>query len=357
MSIRGITIICFILLCFPGRCFGQAQGCFERDSTGSLVLRADPGFGSGHAFLVGEFHDVPHVPEIKLALLKYLHEQNGVNAVFMEIGKSAAYLYNRYLETGDTGYICNPALVYNSTDEGRAFWRKLYEYNRVQKCKLTICGIDFERMDFLKTMRLLKPADMSVLGELQAFVTYAESAKILQVNTDTLQRVYAAFSEAFFRYEDAFMGFYGPNFDCLKAVLTNPNTYSAYNERNRNMYRNIMVQVGQGNITGYVVFAGLKHGGDRKAGTLANELRKKNGVMGKTKSIAMLCYDCKGTATKSEAKGPHYGGPATYSGDNGVMDRVFESGLGGNCQYRLVPSSSVKYWNIRQFSEYLLLIR
>ena len=45
------------------------------------------------AVIVGEFHGVLGAFEIKLELIKKLNREFGYNAVFMEIGKSAAYIY------------------------------------------------------------------------------------------------------------------------------------------------------------------------------------------------------------------------------------------------------------------------
>ena len=68
----------------------QAQGCFVRASDSGLVLDNYAGFEHNKVFLVGEFHGVYSVPAVKLAMIKYVHEHNKVNDVFMEIGYATA---------------------------------------------------------------------------------------------------------------------------------------------------------------------------------------------------------------------------------------------------------------------------
>ena len=91
--------------------YTQETGCFKMGTDNSVSLETNIDFSKYDAFFVGEFHGVFATPEIKLALIKYVNQHNGITDVFMEISLSAAFLYNAYLSTGDTTLITTPLLL------------------------------------------------------------------------------------------------------------------------------------------------------------------------------------------------------------------------------------------------------
>ena len=50
------------------------MGCFKANVQNGLELESDIDFSKYDVFFVGEFHGVYGVPEIKLALIKYLNK-------------------------------------------------------------------------------------------------------------------------------------------------------------------------------------------------------------------------------------------------------------------------------------------
>ena len=111
-------------------CNAQETGCFKVSNNNELTFATDIDFSRYNAFFLGEFHGVYGVSEVKLAFIKHLNRNYGITDVFMEISISAAWLYNRYLATGDTTFFTAPVLPYGLKKPNKDFWKELYEYNK-----------------------------------------------------------------------------------------------------------------------------------------------------------------------------------------------------------------------------------
>ena len=124
--------------------------------------------GSYKAIFYGECHTRDFEPEFKFHFIKHLNSRFGIRHIFMEIGYSAAYFYNAYLETGDTSILTGYKLPY-SQNNYRDFWYRLYRLNKTlpDSSKLIIHGVDFERTEILKLLEKLKKKDAIIPAHLQ----------------------------------------------------------------------------------------------------------------------------------------------------------------------------------------------
>jgi hypothetical protein len=319
------------------------------DSANGLAMVADKSLGGYKGFIVGEFHDVAVVPGVKLALIKYLHETRGVNDVFMEIGYSAAWLYNRYLATGDTTFITQPPLVYNSTAEGKAFWLLLYAYNQATGGHIAIHGIDFERMEFVKAMRLLEPQGVPKPDYIANGLHYIDTLSLPVVNSPELANIYNRIKRSVYMNIGTFSRYYGDNFNTVSGVLYNKCTYEEYHERDKAMYGNAISQLkGQG-INNFVLFTGKKHCDRTNKYSLCSRLMKSRRLKGQVIDIVMVAEGVNGGSMPQTAPG--------YINGSLDMGKAFTANLPCGCNIRLLPAASCFFKTSAVFPTYLLLLK
>ncbi len=345
---RPKTLICFFLLSSFAICKALAQdaGCFK-DEEGTLTLSVtDKEFCGYDNYIFGEIHDVAAVPAIKLAIIKYLNQTRGIKDIYLEVSQSAALLYNRYLATGDTNYITHPALVYNSSEEGRKFWRALYNYNHGSKNKVTIHGIDFERMEFLKALKILSPQNKTRPSSINCLLLFADTANIEKVNSDTLAAVYERYRKNLQQNETDYKAYYGENYNTVRAILLNENTLLGYAKRNVTMYASLKKQARKRK---WVCFVGVKHVDNSAEGMFSRLVANDATIAGKTTSIAMIYKVASSGKTA-------YRGPASYCHETQAMDFIYEH-AGKTCTYSLKKSSWYKESGIEKISDYMLLIK
>ena len=334
---------------------GQEIGCFSRDGNSDLVLKIDSQntFNKHERFIVGEFHDYKQVPEIKLALIKYLHEKCGVDDLFMEIGMGAAYLYNRYLETGDTDFISQPALVYASTKEGKLFWEKLADYNKLQAKKLVVHGIDFERMEFLKALRVIGDGRAGRPAGIRDMLYYIDTVKVEKVNDKALVKVYNRIKEQFDLHEDDCRKYYSNTYVYAKEMMYNINTYSLYSSRNTNMYINTKQLLKSNGIKKYLLFAGERHCDKSDKESLCGRVIADSILGANTTNIVMLCRGCD---TVQDAQQTGFSGPLPYIKDIDLLENLYNSASFSGCYDIILETNSLKNHQISKVSDYLLLM-
>ena len=333
-------------------------GNLESDEYNERYLADKRDLAHYDIYFVGELHDYMQVPEAKLAVIRFLNRNDSVSDVFMEIGQSAAYLYNWYLETGDTAFITSPALVYAGSKENKAFWRGLYEYNKTLSKKMVIHGMDFERMEFMKVLKMLKQHTNEV--QQTPFLLSVDSPKITTVNYDQLGKVINNFRDDIQQNEQVYKELYWSDFKLVQDIILNENTYAAYAQRDSTMFVNIRKQVQEQNIRKYLVFAGLNHCNRSDSATLYSRLlsfvRQQPGYSEderKIVNIAMLCYSC--YIGDAYGKRIEYDGPITYKSDKILMRDIFKNGVGHGLAW---VAQSVRGNNslVTDFSQLLLLI-
>ena len=332
-------------------------GYFESDEYNERYLADKRDLAHYDIYFVGELHDYVQVPEAKLAVIRFLNKNDSVSDVFMEVGQSAAYLYNWYLETGDTAFITSPTLVYAGARENKAFWRGLYEYNKTLSKKIVIHGMDFERMEFMKVLKMLKQHTNEVMQT--PFLLSVDSPKITTVNYDQLGKVMDNFRDDLLQNEKVYKELYWSDFKLVQDIILNEDTYAAYGQRDATMFANINKQVQEQNINKYVVFAGLNHCNRSDKNTLysrlVNDVNTRPGYSDSKKivNIAMLCNTC--YLSSDYDKPVEFDGPIIYKNDTALMKLIFS-----NVRFKgiatTIRSASKNSSLVTGFSELLLLI-
>ena len=304
---RNLTILILALL-LPAQSLSQEVARFYANSDSSVRIEATPVLTKYNNYIVGELHDHPQTPAVKLALIKFLHEQKNVNDVFMEVGHAAAWLYNRYLETGDTNFITAPTLVYAGTPAGRRFWSDLYEYNRASLHKITIHGIDFERMEFVKALRLLKEPGNCAFTEHAHGLAPLDSQAVTRVNDPRLVRIYEKTKKDILQHSGDYERCFGKHFKLVREIMFNPSTYHGYSNRDAGMAENTLEAIQKGNVRALLIFVGAKHVGPQLNSNLVELLLRSSSFSGHTATICMfqhLVNNARAENTRSRyASGP-----------------------------------------------------
>jgi hypothetical protein len=286
---RSLLIV--LLLC-SSLCHAQEGGPFKINAQGELELDSTTDLGNYNAFVAGEFHGVYGTSEVKLALIKFVNKRYGITDVFMEIGYSAAWLYNRYLCSGDTAFFSAPLLVYAGKQPNRDFWKQLYQYNKTPGHKITIHGIDFERMEFVKALKLMQPTDKPKPKEIAPILTYIDNLNIASVNSDSLATIYDRIRQSLDNNGRAYHLYYGANSDIVNEILHNRSTMANYGGRNKTMYHNLVEQTEQESIRKFIAFTGMNHANRSDATSLCSLIMNSDPFKNQVTNIAMVCKNC-----------------------------------------------------------------
>lgn len=109
--------------------------------------------GKNKIIMIGEMHYMEANYTLQPDLLIHLNKHFGVRHLLIEFGLAEAYLYNRYLKTGNLSYLSQTFPGINHFDKFFTGMKKLYEYNLVvdYKKKIIVHGLDFEREPGLST--------------------------------------------------------------------------------------------------------------------------------------------------------------------------------------------------------------
>lgn len=311
------------------------------------------------AFFVGEFHGVHGIGGLNLALIKYVNQHCGVTNVFMEFSYSAAWLYNAYLATGDTTLFTDPLLLTASRQVNRDFWKKLYEYNKGLEHKITIRGMDFERIEFLKVLRMLKPENKDKPVVIATTINYLDTLNLRRLErTDDIQdSVYKAVRREMSNHKVEYAWYYGSNYKTVSDIMFNPDEFRKYNSRNTTMYKNMKSQIEQYHIKKFITFNGLQHGDMNQKGILCGNLKIKMGLKNKLADISFLCkncYDFNGTWSHPVG-GVHEFEQPFRTGTN--FDLLFSGYFNNACKYTFVPTKNLKNKKLRKFSDFVILMK
>ena len=350
------TCVLTFLLLYNTLIFGQSclSNLGEKGNDNILLKSLEV----SDAILVGEFHGVLGASQIKLDLIKKLNIEFGYTAIFMEIGKSAAFLYNLFLQTGYSTLLENPTMPYSIKKQERLFWKNLYTYNAnlPNDAKLKIYGVDFERLEFLKVFKLLIPKEYNTDN--------STFAKKLFADYDTLIKSinnYKEFNKLFIRYKKYFASnlneikiIYGDNFHYLEDVFYNPASQENFKGRNDAMYDNIIAYVSQNNLKKIIGFFGMNHTNSENSKSLVGKLTNGN-TFKNILNISMVCKNC--FDWQQYIKVADYSGPYTYQLDKALMESLFKNYFLADCNYTIIPTTVINNEKVKSFSNYIILLK
>ena len=300
---RFIVVLIYCLLIIVGTGRSQTRVIFEKTGSQQFHYPSDSlehfvHFGQYDAIIFGETHTANFEPRFKYQLIKQLNKEQGIRDVFMEIGHSAAYVFNHFLATGDTSLFQYLHIVYSPRNAGyKPFWDSLYHYNKTRSPgqKVIIHGIDFERTEVFTVLLALKPAEKPVPAELQpAFELMKEFANAgLSDHFD--KEFVNKFNElrmAMLANRALVMDYYGANSGIVNSIINNngPHT-SGTPKRNKSMFRNMKQLVEEKKIERFAAFFGSAHTSYKVHGTMPNRIQGISGFEGKTMVINSVYFN------------------------------------------------------------------
>ena len=327
-----------------------AAACLAQQGASLEPVTAEESFAAFNGIIVGEFHDYDQVPGAKLWLINHITAKQTLD-LFIETGTAAAWLYNQYLATGDTNYIVAPNLVYAASPANRRFWDTLYNYYHSGTLKIIVHGFDFERMEFIKVMKLLMPAGTPFPKEIASTLQYIDTASVNKVNSRRLNVTYARIRADVLQHNAAYRRFYAGNYPVIDDLINNPVTYALYDQRDAAMASQILAQVAHDHIAHYLLFAGLNHNNAADPNTLFSRLN--NNCDARITNISMVCHGCTSAGKPSNHL---YDGPHSYRDDTLLMKHLFERANPLFNKYLLTRSRNYPDTTIKNNAAYLLLI-
>jgi len=349
--------IYIVLLLINCKVYAQSECLFNKTGKSDSSILSNS-LKESQAIIVGEFHGVLGVNEIKFNLIRKLNSEYQYKDIFMEIGKSAAYLYNLYLNSGDTSLLEKPTMPYCIKSKEKEFWKSLYEYNLdlPKSLKIVIHGVDFERIEFLKVLKLLIPKDYNTNN--------SDFTKNLLKDYDSIiisVKNYKDFNKLFSNYKNYFKAntpiinsIYGRNFKYIEDIFLNNSSQENFKERNETMYANVMEIVKKDSIKKVIGFFGMNHTNSEKSYSLIGKLIEdkyfKNII-----NISMLCKNC--FDWQQYIKVSDYSGPYTYQRDKNLMESIFNNYFLTDCKFTIIPTSIIKAEKVKSFSDYLILLK
>lgn len=142
IALVGLILLGFLLV-FPGNplqtkqviaketfdFLKENQKQVDLDNPEEAFSLLDPYLEPNEFFLAGETHTILPNEELRLALLKYLHQNASVRYYVPEAPFSLAYYLNRYLQTGNEEYLDLVLPYWHRNYEMYEFYRKLRQYN------------------------------------------------------------------------------------------------------------------------------------------------------------------------------------------------------------------------------------
>lgn len=172
-------------------------------------------------FFAGEIHQQKMIYPAKKMMLKYLHENQGVNYLLMEEGMGAGLLIDHYIQTGDEEILnfvleCKKGLHTDAEPE-RDLWQWLYEYNSQQPedKKIHAIGIDieFSTKAIMKAISLLEQKPIELPEEWKPLYEKAVAGDVASFN-----QLYGMMYPIK-QYEDQLRDIFGDNYDVFMQIM------------------------------------------------------------------------------------------------------------------------------------------
>lgn len=305
------------------------------------------------AFFLGESHTVNFEPEFKFNFIKHLNSKYGIKDVFLEIGFSAAYFFNKYLLSGDTTILKTNFLPYR-WGYYKDFWNDLYNYNKLlpDSVKIVIHGLDFERREIFSLLEKAAQPDMAVPIHLQK--TFADIQALnkkgnLFFGDKEFKTAVSKLRSIFEARQNDFKDLYGDNYRVIFNAVTNkalPN--SSLNQRNKFWLENIKQVITEKHIKKFIGFFGLAHTRYNNSTSLTVALKHCDFFDGAILNISTIYKDFISTDSPHPNQITEYG----YQEKN-----VFEAFYNKNCRAVIIKSSAVPKTSFKTESDFVIFAK
>lgn len=303
------------------------------------------------AFFLGESHTINFEPEFKFNFIKHLNSKYEVKDIFLEIGFSAAYFFNKYLLSGDTTILKNNSLPY-LWGHYKDFWNDLYIYNKLlpDSLKIVIYGLDFERKEIFKLLEQAIQPNIAVpvnLQKLFADIQTINKKQSLFFGDKEFKNALSTLSSIFQTYQNDFKTLYGDNYKIIYNAITNKALPSlTLNKRNKIWFENIKQIITENNITKFIGFFGLAHTRNNNSTSLTVALKQCDFFYGNILNISTIYKDFVSTDNQNEIV--EYG----YK-EKSVFDKFYDK----NCRAVIVKSSNVPKTSFKTESDFIIFAK
>lgn len=303
------------------------------------------------AFFLGESHTINFEPEFKFNFIKHLNSQYGVKDVFCEIGFSAAYFFNSYLQSGDSNILKNNSLPY-LWGHYKEFWADLYNYNKLlpDSLKIVIHGLDFERREIFKLFEKATLPDISIPTNLHQTFTDIQnlnSKKYLFFGDKEFKSALSKLSSSFHTYRNDFKNLYGDNYEIVYNAITNKATSnSSLNQRNKFWFENIERIITEKRIKQFIGFFGSAHTRYNNSTSLTVTLKTCSFFKGDILNISTIYKDYVTSDYPNDVIEYDYK-------EKNVFDKFYNT----NCRAIIIKSANVPKINFKMDSDFIIFAK
>ncbi len=294
---------------------------------------------TGQNIFLAEAHGIYELVPFKMALIKMALEKHAITEIVLEVGKAEAYMYNAYLQNGDTTiFIEYPD---QATHNYMYMWKQLY-----QDHPFTIHGIDFERKEFVTAvLSILNKNEMAKNTELYNYLKILpDSLQNLQGGKSGYKLRTAIYSRAVNLFEnnkDKLRNVLGGNYNILEDIFENPATEKGMEKRDVTMCENLQ-KIRNPNGKNFICILGIGHLSMHSKKSLLSRYISATGQSNNT-IIQMVCKNCYVTS--------YYGSnelTKIMTDYNGKKEDVFYDISDRYCKpgyYSLVNQKEIKEFN------------
>lgn len=299
------------------------------------------------AFFYGETHNAHFEPEWKFHFIRHLHDRYGIKDVIMEIGHAAAYLYNQYLQTGDTSLI--KGLVYTEAYYMN-FWESLHQYNLTLPLhnRLIIHGVDFERPEAVKVLKLLRVSS-TVPASLQPIFAKMEQGEQLPDFSESFKDLWAQIRQEFTVQDAAVQELYLTHYSTVQKIIRNscPVTARAV-PRDMPMFANLSAVLRAGDIKRFVGFFGHAHTSYRSSSSLPNQMKKVPGFASGVLSFGPVYKDAYTQGRDKQM--------ISYTGMHrkAVLKALYSRYMEDGCRAAVVPATQLSHRRMSATADYFV---
>jgi hypothetical protein len=244
-------------------------------------------------FFAGELHGVAVNPKLQFTLLRYLYDRANVRHLVIEYGPADAWLYQRYLDTGDETFLAGTWMY--RWEEYVEFLRELRAFNASVEEKVDLVGVDFDSdLSVAKVLLALRPDSVDPPASLQPVLDSAKAVTERKRTNYTAAVFITQFKANFHAHEQEYLDYFGENFHQVWLMGENRSGFAQFRERDNQMARNFTL-TDPDTARGYLCLFGQMH-------TLVNTTHSFSGKLnmstdnvtqdfnGKVMSL-VICYD------------------------------------------------------------------
>lgn len=205
--------------------------------TGSIDIALNKSVNANF-YLMSEIHQVKVNPYIQVAFIEHLNKLKNLRNIVLEMPHSNAFLYNQYLENGDTTFL---RWANNDRRHSDFYFLQLYEYNKElpPKKKLKFIGVD----EIMRNTYTFKKA-ISLFYKIAEVDSRAEKLNLvfkeiaIKIKRQELEKLRQKIRDIVMADTVVYNEIFKDKMSDLKIIITNSSFYKG--KRDRKMLNNFL---------------------------------------------------------------------------------------------------------------------